>query len=85
MHLYGPEGHIKRYDSIESIMRDYYSVRLQLYQARKLHQLAILEYQLTVISNKVRFILMVVEKKLDINNKKKAEIEEKLEKHKFQN
>jgi len=83
MHLYGPEGHIKRYNSIESIMRDYYKVRLQLYQDRKLHQLAILEHQLTVISNKVRFILMVVEKKLEINNKKKTEIEEKLEKLKF--
>jgi DNA topoisomerase-2 len=83
MHLYGPEGHIKRYDSIESIMRDYYKVRLQLYQDRKLHQLSILEHQLTVISNKVRFILMVVEKKLEINNKKKTEIEEKLEKLKF--
>ena len=83
MHLYGPEGHIKRYDSIESIMRDYYKVRLQLYHDRKLHQLSILEHQLTVISNKVRFILMVVEKKLEINNKKKTEIEEKLEKLKF--
>lgn len=83
MHLYGPEGHIKRYNSIESIMRDYYKVRLQLYQDRKLHQLSILEHQLTVISNKVKFILMVVEKKLEINNKKKTEIEEKLEKLKF--
>ncbi len=83
MHLYGPEGHIKRYDSVEDIMRDYYKVRLQMYQKRKDHQLAILEHQLKVISFKVKFILMVVEKKLEINNKKKQEIEEKLEKAKF--
>ena len=83
MHLYGPEGHIKRYDTVEDIMRDYYKVRLEMYQKRKEHQLAILEYQLKVISNKVKFILMVVEKKLEINNKKKQEIEEQLEKHKF--
>ena len=83
MHLYGPEGHIKRYETVEAIMRDYYNVRLELYQKRKKHMLDILEYQLKVISSKVRFILMVVEKKLDINNKKKVDIELLLEKNKF--
>ena len=83
MHLYGPEGRIKRYDSVEEIMRDYYTVRLEIYQKRKDHQLAILEHQLKIISFKVKFILMVVEKKLEINNKKKHEIEENLEEHKF--
>lgn len=83
MHLYGPEGHIKRYDSVEDIMRDYYKVRLVMYQKRKDYQLDILKHQLKVISFKVKFILMVVEKKLEINNKKKQEIEDKLEKLKF--
>jgi DNA topoisomerase-2 len=83
MHLYGPEGHIKRYDCVEDIMRDYYKVRLEMYQKRKDYQLGILEHQLKVISFKVKFILMVVEKKLEVNNKKKQEIEEKLEKLKF--
>ena len=83
MHLYGPEGHIKRYDSVEEIMRDYFTVRLALYNDRKIHQLAILEHQLKLISFKVKFILMVVEKKLEVNNKKRSEIEEKLEKNKF--
>ena len=84
MHLYSPEGHIKRYDTTEDIMRDYYHVRLELYQKRKEYQLSNLEHQLKLISNKVKFILMVVEKKLDINNKKRCEIEEKLEIEKFQ-
>jgi DNA topoisomerase-2 len=83
MHLYGPEGHIKRYDSVEDIMKDYYKVRLELYQKRKDYQLGILEHSLKVISYKVKFILMVVEGKIEINNKKKHEIEEKLEKLKF--
>ena len=83
MHLYGPEGHIKRYETVEAIMRDYYTVRLQLYMDRKRYQLDILEHQLKIISNKVRFILMIVEKKIDINNKKKTDIEAILEKNKF--
>lgn len=83
MHLYGPEGHIKRYETVEDIMRDYYTVRLQLYEDRKRYQLDILEHMLKIISNKVRFILMIVEKKIDINNKKKIDIEAILEKNKF--
>jgi hypothetical protein len=34
-----------------------------------------LEYQLKLINSKVKFILMIIENKLDINNKKKYEIE----------
>ena len=83
MHLYSPEGHIKRYNSVEDIMRDYYKVRLQMYQKRKDYQLDILEYQLKIISFKVKFILMIVEKKLEINNKKRIEIENTLESHNF--
>ena len=83
MHLYGPEGHIKHYDTVEEIMRDYFNVRLDLYQVRKEYQLAILEHQLKLISYKVKFILMVVKKELQINNKKRSEIEEKLEENKF--
>ena len=83
MHLYGPEGHIKRYETVEEIMKDYYNVRLDIYQKRKDYELAILEHLLKIISNKVRFILMVVEKKLKINNKKKDDIENELEENKF--
>jgi len=83
MHLYSAAGHIKRYDTVEEIMNDYYVVRLKLYQDRKDHQLSILDYQLQIISYKVKFILLIVEKKLDINNKKKHEIEDKLKELKF--
>jgi DNA gyrase/topoisomerase IV subunit B len=83
MHLYGPEGHIKRYENIEEIMRDYYQVRLKLYEKRKQYQLDILKAQLEMISYKVKFILLVVEKKLEINNKKKQDIEEKIESLEF--
>jgi DNA topoisomerase-2 len=80
MHLYGSEGHIKRYENVEEIMRDYYKVRLEVYQKRKDYQLAILEQQLKIISYKVKFLLLVVEKKFELNNKKKFEIEDGLEK-----
>jgi len=83
MHLYGPEGHIKRYHTVEEIMNDYYDIRLKLYKARKEFQLSILEYQLKIISFKVKFILMVVKKEIEINNKKKQDIEDALIKNNF--
>jgi DNA gyrase/topoisomerase IV subunit B len=83
MHLFGPDGSIKKYNTIEEIMIDYYNIRVDLYTKRQQHQLSILKKQLKMISYKVKFILMVIEKKININNTKKQEIEEKLEHYKF--
>ena len=41
------------------------------------------DFELTKISNKVRFILMVVDDKLKINKRKRKEIEADLERHGF--
>ena len=83
MHLYSPEGHIKKYNTIEEIMRDFYRVRLKYYEKRKVYQLDILEFQLKLISYKVKFILMITNKEIDISNKKKTEIELILENNDF--
>lgn len=83
MHLYNKNGAISKYETVEDILNEYYDIRLELYQKRKENKLVSLAAQLKIISNKVKFILMIVEKKLDINNKKKSEIEETLEKLKF--
>ena len=83
MHLYGAEGHIKHYESVNDIIQDYYNVRIELYQKRKDYQLAILEFQVKMITWKVKFILMIINEELVINNKKKTDIESKLEEHKF--
>lgn len=83
MHLYNRNGAIQKYETIEHILDEYFDARLKLYQKRKDYLLNELENQLKLISWKVKFILMVVEKKLEINNKKKLEIENQLEKNKF--
>ena len=83
MHLYNRKGAIQKYDTIEKILDEYFEVRLELYQKRKDYLLNELENQLKLISWKVKFILMIVEKKIEINNKKKSEIETQLETKKF--
>jgi len=83
MHLYNYNGTITRYDNVNDIINEFYKVRLELYQKRKDYKLEHLEHQLNLISWKVKFILMIIEKKLEVNNKKKSDIEEKLVQHKF--
>lgn len=83
MHLYSNDGCIKKYNSIKEIMMEYYHKRLELYEKRKEYILNILKNQLDTLSYKCKFILMVVEKKLIVNNRKKIDIEGDLIKHKF--
>jgi DNA topoisomerase-2 len=83
MNLFNKFGTIQKYSTVLEIINEYYSVRLELYNKRKNYQLDILEHQLELISNKARFILMIVENKLKINNVPKLEIEIELEKHNF--
>ena len=83
MHLFSSSGTIKKYNTIKDIMMEFYEKRLELYEKRREYQLDQLKKALELISYKVKFILMVVEKKLIINNRKKKDIEVDLEKHKF--
>lgn len=83
MHLYSSNGCIKKYKTVKDIMTEYFDVRLKLYHNRKEHQLKVLKQTLDMISYKVKFIMMILEKKIKINNKKKKEVEKQLIKYKF--
>jgi DNA topoisomerase-2 len=54
-----------------------------MYDDRKKYILDELQHHINLISNKVRFILMVVNDELIINKRKRTDIEKDLEKHKF--
>ena len=68
MHLYGVNGSIKKYDSIKDILTEYFHHRLELYQKRKDYILNKLEKDLELINYKVKFILMVINNELIVNN-----------------
>ena len=78
MHLFDVNGKIKKYNSPVEIMDEFYDIRLSLYQKRKVHELDILDYQIKLISYKIKFIMLIIDKKLKINNKKKIDIENEL-------
>ena len=83
MHLFNCKGAIHKYDSPLEIMEEYYDIRLEYYEKRKKYQLGILKEELTLISYKVKFLLLVIDKKLIINNKKKVDLENELEELEF--
>lgn len=83
MHLFHPDTGIKKYDTVESIMVDFVKIRLAMYKKRKTHMTAALSSEVERISNKARFVRMVVEDELVVFKKKRSEIERELTKHKF--
>jgi DNA topoisomerase-2 len=83
MHLYSTEGKLTKYLTISDILEEYYSHRHELYAKRRNYQLDELKKELDIISNKVRFILMVVNEELIVNKRKKAELEDDLEENNF--
>ena len=69
IHLFDVNGTIKKYNNPIEIMNEFYNIRYNIYEKRKQHELNILEYQLKLISYKVKFIMLVIEKKITINKR----------------
>ena len=84
MVLFDSEGKIKKYETAVEIIKEFYPVRLRFYELRKAHILKYLEVELRILENKTRFIDSLLDKAIDINNKKKNEIEELLQDNGFE-
>ncbi|GAU18535.1 hypothetical protein TSUD_325240 [Trifolium subterraneum] len=74
MHLFDAEGKIKKFDTPEQILEEFYPLRMEYYERRKKYILANLERLLLILDNKVRFILGVVNGEIIVSNRKKAEL-----------
>ena len=79
MHLFDAEDKLKKYDTVEDIIDDYFITRLKLYSERKAHLIATLEKELVVLSNKARYIQELLDGTIDLRKKKKAEIVDMLQ------
>lgn len=83
MVLFDSEGRIKKYETPEEIVEEFFTIRLDLYEKRKEHLLAELTKDLLCLSNKQRFIVMVVEGKLIVAKRKKTELLSELKRLRF--
>lgn len=83
MHLYDKEGIIKKYASPLKILEEFYELRLEYYQRRKDMLLKKLKAELKILDSKVKFVRLVVGKKIDLVNKSRDKMVSILEKHKL--
>jgi len=83
MHLFNEKGQIKRYNTINDIFEEFYILRLSYYQKRKDYKLNELEKDIEKISAKVRFILGIIEEKIDLRRKEDEQVNNILIKMKF--
>ncbi|XP_058080645.1 DNA topoisomerase 2-like [Magnolia sinica] len=67
-------GVIKKYDSPEKILEEFFHLRLEFYVKRKKVMLDNLEIKLLRLFNKVRFIIGVVEGEIIVSNRKRADL-----------
>ena len=74
MHLFDAKEQLKKYNTTEEIIDDYYDRRLELYAERKKHQLKIMGEELVLLSNKAKYITELLEDTIDLRRKKKDAI-----------
>jgi DNA topoisomerase-2 len=74
MNLFNSEDKLTKYTAISEIIDDFYGVRLVYYGRRKAYLIDVLEKELVVLSNKVRYIQEVLSGSIDLRKKKKDEI-----------
>lgn len=83
MILFDSRGKLQRYDTAEDIIKDFYLVRLEYYQKRKDYLAQALQDQLVQLGARARFVKMIIDKKLEVGNRKRKELVEQLSRLKF--
>lgn len=74
INLHNEHGKLIHYTNIEDILRDYYVLRLELYEKRYIYMCNDMNEHLALITTKTQFILDIINKKIHINNIPKNEI-----------
>merc|ERR1712137_1223525 len=84
MVLFDSEGKIKKYKNAGEILEEFAETRLKVYAMRKKYLIEKLTLERDLLSNRARFIALIIAKKLHINNRKKADVVKDLTRLKFQ-
>lgn len=83
MMLFNKDLKIQKYTSPEEIIEEFYPLRLRYYDLRKQAQIKNLTEIVQKLTNKERFIQMIIDDQLIINRRKKKEIVKDLQRHGF--
>jgi DNA topoisomerase II len=78
MHLFDANDKLKKYDTVEAIIDDYFVTRLALYGKRKEFMIKALERDLMLLSNKAKYIQANLDGTIDLRKKNKEQINKML-------
>lgn len=68
------DGKIKKYNSAEDILKEFYELRLEYYAKRKEHLIYVLKDEFERLDNKAKFIDLVIKKQLVYINRKEEDV-----------
>lgn len=83
MVLFDAQGKIKKYSTPEQILEDFFLLRLDHYQKRKESLVEHLKTIYERLSNQARFVQMIVNRQLVVNNRKRSDIIKELREKDF--
>jgi DNA topoisomerase-2 len=83
MYLFDDKCTPTRYENTTDILLDFYDIRIEYYEKRKVHMTKALKEELDILNSKARFIDEYVKGQLQINNKKKEFIMDMLSERKY--
>ena len=83
MHAFNTNGIMKKFNSVNDIMAEFFLARLHLYKKRKEYQMKVLNKKLEKEQHKIRFITMIVNHELIFRNKTKGALLAELEQLQF--
>ncbi|KAK2724992.1 DNA topoisomerase 2-like [Artemia franciscana] len=80
MVAFDSKGVLRRFDTVEEILKEFYELRLSFYAKRKAYLEGILQAEAAKLSNQARFIVEKCDGKLTVENKKKDLLIDELKK-----
>lgn len=83
MHIYNKNGAITKFQETEDILREFYDFRYDAYVRRKEHWIKYLENKMLFARYKKMYIQYILNGKIIVNRKKRAEVIKQIEHHKF--
>ena len=74
MRLFDAKDKLKKYETVESIIDDYFETRYEMYQIRKNYMIDALTKELVLLSNKAKYIKENLDGTVDLRKKNKAQV-----------
>jgi DNA topoisomerase-2 len=83
MVMFDKDRKLHRYKLVSDIMNEFHGVRYEMYEKRIAHQLVTIKQDLVLISERVRFIMNMMDEKIIVFKRSNADIQEQLEAAEF--